>query len=126
MQRFSRTFHWRVRVREAGPPEKAIQDAILAVLRYHPRVAWVERMNVGATKIGTRFVRFGRPGMCDITGQLKDGRRLEIEVKRPGKKPTPEQCAFIDMVNEAGGFAFVARSIEDVQAALDGRSEIPV
>ena len=62
--------------------ESAIQSAILKYLRYHPKVAWVERMNVGATKVGNRFIRFGKPGMCDITGQLKNGRRLEIELAR--------------------------------------------
>ena len=68
------------------PKEQQIQSVILDVLKRHPKVAWAHRMNVGATKIGGRFIRFGLPGMCDITGQLKDGRRLEVEVKRPEHK----------------------------------------
>lgn len=98
--------------------ESAIQSAILKYLRYHPKVAWIERVNVGATKIGNRFVRFGKPGMCDITGQLKDGRRLEIEVKGPAGRVSDDQKSFIAMVNIAGGLAFVARSIDDVEAEL--------
>jgi hypothetical protein len=39
---------------------------------------------------------------------------LAIEVKRPGGKPTAEQQQFIDTINEAGGLAFVARSVEEV------------
>jgi hypothetical protein len=44
----------------------------------------------------------------------KTGRFLAIEVKRPGGKPTPEQQQFMDMINQAGGLAFVAHSIEEV------------
>lgn len=100
------------------PLESAIQHAVLQVLKYHPKVAWVHRMNVGAVKVGERFVRFGLPGMCDITGQLKDGRRLEIEVKRPKGVVSDVQTAFIEMVNACGGLAFVARSVEDVEERL--------
>jgi hypothetical protein len=46
------------------------------------------------------------------------GRFLAIEVKRPGNKPTPEQQQFIDTINEAGGLAFVARSVEEVDNTL--------
>jgi hypothetical protein len=38
--------------------------------------------------------------------------------KRPGNKPTPEQQQFIDTINEAGGLAFVARSVEEVEDHL--------
>jgi hypothetical protein len=40
---------------------------------------------------------------------------LAIEVKRPRGRVTPEQQQFIDMINEAGGLAFVARSVEEVE-----------
>ena len=100
------------------PLEKELQDAVLKLLRHHPKVKWAERMNVGAMKIGQRFVRFGKPGMCDITGQLKDGRRLEVEMKRPGQKPTPAQEGFIAMVNEGCGVAFVATGCIEVLEAL--------
>jgi hypothetical protein len=49
----------------------------------------------------------------------KTGRFLAIEVKRPGNKASPEQQQFIDTINEAGGLAFVARSVEEVERALD-------
>jgi len=63
----------------------------------------------------------GQPvkGISDIIGVLNDGRFLAIEVKRPRGKPTKAQQFFIDQVNEAGGLAFVARSLEDVQNELD-------
>jgi hypothetical protein len=49
----------------------------------------------------------------------KTGRFLAIEVKRPGGKATQEQQQFIDTINAAGGLAFVAHSIEEVQAQLN-------
>jgi hypothetical protein len=48
----------------------------------------------------------------------KTGRFLAIEVKRPGGKPTPEQLQFIDTINQAGGLAFVAHSIEEVEKSI--------
>jgi len=105
--------------------EHGIQGAILEALVLHPRVAWAHRMNTGATvveaKTGRRFIRYGFKGMADITGQLTDGRRLEIEVKRPGKRPTGDQVAFIAAVNKAGGVAGVACSVEDAFAIVEGR-----
>lgn len=98
--------------------ESDIQADVLKLLARHPKVAWFHRMNVGAVKRGSRYIRFGRKGMCDITGQLRNGRRLEIEMKRPGEQPTDDQKEFIAMVNIAGGLAFIARSIDDVQEAL--------
>jgi hypothetical protein len=59
--------------------------------------------------------------VSDIIGcRLKTGRFLAIEVKRPGGKPTPEQQQFIDTINHAGGLAFVARSIEEVEQHWNG------
>jgi hypothetical protein len=58
-------------------------------------------------------------GVSDIIGCIpKTGRFLAIEVKRPGGKPTPEQQQFIDTINAAGGLAFVARSVEEVEQRL--------
>ncbi len=53
----------------------------------------------------TRVVPFGEKGDPDIAGDL-DGRRFALEVKREGKRPTPEQYGRLDAINEAGGVAF--------------------
>lgn len=58
-------------------------------------------------------------GASDIIGCTKAGRFLAIEVKQPGKKPTPEQKEFIEKVNASGGLAFVAYSVEDVVRELN-------
>ena len=59
----------------------------------------------------------GYPGVADIIGCYK-GRMIAIELKSPTGKPTPEQERFIQNVNEAGGIAFVARSIDEVIEGL--------
>lgn len=55
----------------------------------------------------------GEKGISDIIGCFK-GRFLAIEIKTENGKVSEYQQRFIDNVNEAGGLAFVARSIEDV------------
>ena len=60
----------------------------------------------------------GEKGVSDIIG-CKDGRFLAIEIKTEKGRVTPHQQRFLDRVNEAGGVAFVARSIEDVVEGLN-------
>ena len=86
------------------------------------------RNNVGALRdIKGKYVRFGvcNPGGSDLIGWVsmeitpdmvgaRVARFLAIEVKRPGKHPNKDQQSFIDAVNDGGGLAIVARSVEDV------------
>lgn len=98
--------------------EAAALVEVLKALRSHPAVAWCERMNSGAVRIGGRFLRFGWPGCPDVLGQLKDGRLLSVEVKGPTGKLRPEQAVFLDRVRAAGGVAFLARDLRDVLREL--------
>ncbi len=95
-------------------PEAAALVEILKALRTHPAVAWAERQNSGAVRVGGRFVRFGWPGCPDVLGQLRDGRFLAVEVKSKTGRTSPEQVAFLDRIRAAGGVAFVARDLRDV------------
>jgi hypothetical protein len=104
---------------DVTPRESDVQTAVLEVLAIHPKVAWRFRMNTGGAWFKGQYVRFGFKGMADITGQLRDGRRLEIEVKRPGEELTDDQQKFLDAVNGAGGVAFVARCVADVMRELE-------
>ena len=104
-------------IKEAPPVplEAEVLPAVLDVLRWHPAVAWVERMNRGGfVNPSGQYVNFGFEGMSDLTGQMRDGRRLEVEVKRPGRKPTNEQRKYLERVRAAGGVAFYATSVDDV------------
>ena len=99
-------------------PEAAALAEVLKALRAHPAVAWCERQNSGAVRVGGRFVRFGWPGCPDVLGQLKDGRLLGVEVKAAKGRTSPEQAAFLARINRAGGLAFVARDLRDVAHEL--------
>ena len=104
--------------RKNARPEAAALYEVLLALNSHPDVAWCERMNSGAARIGNRFVRFGWPGCPDVLGQLKDGRLLGVEVKASKGKLRPEQSIFLERIRCAGGVAFVARDFRDVVREL--------
>ena len=99
-------------------PEAAALVEVLKALKAHPAVAWCERMNSGAARMGARFVRFGFKGCPDVLGQLRDGRLLGVEVKGPTGRLRPEQTFFLERVRGAGGVAFVARDLRDVRREL--------
>lgn len=114
---------------DTRPLERDVQSAVLKALNLHPLVAWVFRMNTGGVwredEQGKKtYIKYGWVGMLDITGQLKDGRRLDVECKRIGEKATPEQQATIDRINQSRGLAFVAHSVDDVYAAIPLRKEV--
>ena len=52
-------------------------------------------------------------GISDILG-IWEGKFLAIEVKTKIGRVSTHQVKFIDSVNDAGGLAFVARSVDDV------------
>ena len=111
--------HHQAAPRKNDRPEAAALHEVLLALRNHPAVAWAHRQNSGAylTPEGA-FVRFGWPGCSDVIGQLRDGRLLAVEVKSPAGRLRPEQQQFLNLVNQAGGVAFVARNCADVHRAL--------
>jgi VRR-NUC domain len=112
--------------RHVDRKEAAALVEVLQALRAHPAVAWCERMNSGAVKVGTRFVRFGWKGCPDVLGQLKDGRLLGVEVKSPTGRLRPEQTVFLDRVRAAGGVAFMARDMRDVLRELSSTTTAKV
>ena len=80
----------------------------------------LDRQNTGvgtyANRDGTeRRVRYGARGNPDNTGTLPDGRRIEVESKATGERPTPEQLARIHRVNASNGVAFW---VDDVSVAM--------
>ena len=106
-------------VRTYAKPEAAALLEVLKTLRAHPMVAWCERMNSGAAKIGERFVRFGWRGCPDVLGQMKDGRLLGVEVKAERGRLRPEQKIFLERIRASGGVAFMANDCRDVLRALE-------
>lgn len=89
--------------------EKDIQKRILERLAF-VRDGFFWRENAGMTvseyKGKKRVWRSGFAGIADVIGVYR-GIFVAIEVKRPGKKPTELQSAFLDKVRQKGGIAFV-------------------
>lgn len=111
--------------------EHMIQDAILKVLVMMPESrGFFWRENSGnfvmpgyvSKKTGEqgrdRFVSAGQKGIPDIMGIYK-GVSVGIECKKPGKKPTPYQIAFMKRMVKAGGIAFVCTDEKNVLKQLE-------
>ena len=97
--------------------ERQIMNSIFRDFGTKPSLR-IWRQNCGVARIGTRVIRFGIPGQADLTGILPDGRRLEIEVKSPTGRQTPEQVAFQNMIEKFHGIYILARSTDDVRQQL--------
>jgi len=108
--------------RRKGPnPESALVTDILEALAllYGARGMFF-KVNSGAIKIGTRFIRMAPPGTPDILGVLAPwGMLVGIEVKLPGEKPTDCQIAWAEKVNGLGAHVAVATSIPEAMDAID-------
>ncbi len=112
------------RLKAIKPTEAQVQDAILRYLAVERRVVWAARMNSGKGKLlrpdgSQTWISFGFTGCPDIMGQLRDGRYLAIECKRSDGRVRPEQRQHITQASDHGAVAIIARSVEDVQTALD-------
>ena len=120
----------------SSPSEHEIQQRIrLACGRGAVRL-W--RNNTGAlVDHQGRFVRYGLcKGSSDLIGLRSVvvmpemvGQRIAqfvaLEIKAPQGVVSPEQQAFLRLVQELGGVASVCRSIEQAQAVLDLGAERP-
>ena len=114
-------------------PETKIQNLILMALskagclvfRNESAGAWVGKVlhkDAGqVTLTDARMIRFGLAvGSSDIIGIAPCGRFFAIEVKTRTGRPTKEQMVFLNAVNNAGGIAGIARSVEDALKLIRG------
>lgn len=89
--------------------ESALTHQIIHALNQIPGV-WCWRNNTGRRG----GVSYGLKGAADITGVIRGGRRLELEVKMPrNNKFEAQQPAFLARMNELGAIAGVVRSVGD-------------
>ena len=113
----------------SSPSEHEIQQRIRLACGRGPVRLW--RNNTGAlVDQQGRFVRFGLcKGSSDLIGLRSVvvtpemvGQRIAqfvaLEIKAPQGVVSPEQQAFLRLVQELGGVASVCRSIEQAQAVL--------
>jgi hypothetical protein len=87
--------------------ERAIVKAILAYLNGLPCCLARKRWGGG----------MGVAGDPNIDACIR-GRSVQLEVKRPGEKPTPLQLKRIEEWRQAGAVVAVVSSVEDVKSLL--------
>ena len=101
--------------RGGSTPEAKVTAAIK---RYLARIdAHVLRTGAGVAAFNGRKVSIGQAGCSDLTCCVS-GRFVAIEIKSATGQTTPAQDAYLVHVRRAGGLAIVARSADDVRAAL--------
>ena len=80
--------------------------------------AWKNNTAGIYVKARNTYIPSHAPGVSDILGLLPGGQFLAVEVKSLKGRVSPHQLQFIDEVNQQGGLAFVAHSVEEVQEQL--------
>lgn len=107
--------------------EAQIQHSILHYLGT-VRGGYFWRNNVGAVQTQYKgksgFLRFGKVGSSDIIGVLR-GRLIAIEVKTQKGKVSDAQRDFLTNIERCGGYAIIARSLDDVIALVDRIKALP-
>ena len=91
--------------------EKYITKKIRAYLR-----------DMGYIVIKVAGGQFQSPGISDIIACSPDGRFIAVEVKQPGKQPTPLQLEFLLNVHANKGFAICVHSLDELKEALLAKS----
>jgi hypothetical protein len=123
--------------KSCGPIEKDIERGILNYLSLIPNIVVWKQNTVGIYDQKTGRYRlphspYIRKGISDILGIIRAGasgfgRFLALEVKTPKRHKclSDDQKNFITMINNMGGLAFVATSIEEVKWVLIKEGIIP-
>jgi len=70
-----------------------------------------------------RVIKYGLAGSADITGILKNGKRVEIECKTGKGKLHLRQKAFQKMILDHEGIYIVARSVDQVISDIEKKRQ---
>ena len=89
------------------PLERDVLRAVIKALRSDPRVASVERNQSGVFQDGEHYIRVGSKGKLDLTVYLRDGRYMEVEIKRANVESllSAEQRERLRSIRASGGLA---------------------
>lgn len=97
-----------------GAEENKIQKEILGYLNANGIFCWRNNSNAQRGRSNGYMT-----GQGDIIGITPDGFFLSIEIKTRTGKVSQAQKDFIAEINERGGVAFVARSVDDLAKPLE-------
>ncbi len=75
------------------------------------------RANSGVFRVAGRFIRANEPGCADVIGCFQ-GRFFAVETKRVGQPLRPDQVAWKQKIEAAGGVYCRAECVSDVQKML--------
>lgn len=103
----------------AKPLEADVQKACIEIMQ---AAGWkVFRRNVGAFKAGDCYFRAGERGQSDVYGWIPkpDGQHVEVEIKRPGQRPSLEQVGWLLRCHFANCVAFWVDSPEQCKGIVD-------
>lgn len=134
-------------VKRAKPnarPEGEAQDEVIEYLKRRGDIECVVRFNSGGMKEQDRHIRMNTvyakvwceqfndyiyPRVCDLQCVKRGGIIVVIEMKKAGWKRSKgrsqtakrecQQEAYMQLIREAGGIAFFATSISDVEKGLE-------
>lgn len=105
--------------RSGTTPEAKVSNAID---RYLKQLGfYVLRTSAGMAEIDGRKMSIGRAGTHDRTCCAPGGCYVSIEIKSAAGTPTPAQLRQKEFIERRGGLVIVARSTDDVRAALVAR-----
>jgi hypothetical protein len=96
--------------------ESAIQAAVLGCLRAHGVLCWPTNREKGNWR---RASHVGFKGLPDISGVLKGGRAIFVEVKRPGEVPNVWQKGAHALLQSQGALVFTVTCVEEIKPKLD-------
>jgi len=97
--------------------EKDIQKEIHEAIN-NSGLGFVWRQNSGKARGAGGWVQMSRTGSGDLTGVTRDGKRLEVEIKRPGEKQRPEQMIFEGEMLKWNAVYILAWDVEGALAQL--------
>jgi hypothetical protein len=106
-----------------GPSERQIQRAILRRMAelLPPEAVWLHVPNQGPSPEFTRALLGDgmKPGAPDLF-VFHEGRAFGLEIKRPGERLSPVQCAFHDRLAGAGVPVATVFSVAGAECTLHG------
>lgn len=111
------------RPRRPRPLEREVQRSVLralAALGCDPERRNIRRDPVRQADGSKAYVKSGRAGMPDVTATVPGlGTRLEVEVKRPGERPTRLQYRRLAEINASGGIGIWVDDIKWLMWAVE-------